>query len=499
MPNKTSKWNVVAADDVLEIDSRNPAAQATSVPDEIAAAAAGDNALKGPDQEHADRAIGAALKPVIDMYKNQGKNPGEDQAAMLTLAQMVQQNFGGSVEEALQKVKEALDLPEVGGARVSEPAEEGSNLHDESQNVSTESVMSPTTGLGETSPSSTQFQMGASLDRIAEYRGKHKKNKTKKHLKGEGPKADKANEVYHAIMRDRDGKGEPTKEEQASAAAIAWSQAEKTMKKKAYFRGAEANIIDSYRGMWGEELVRISVDNTVVDVPRETIEFVSTEVIDPVAELKKFFSAIPEEADTRSQILANIQNLKTAKDIAYRLIVSGNDNLSVTEEATIDSFHVSCETRISNLENDLLNFSSGHDEEYVNSLPKYEIGQEIFASSFSREGDGWMDEVIEKMAAEAEEIDIDKLANEDPLIFVASLSKEVIANASAVQNMAMERVLEAAGPLDEETKQQVVSTYIEKTETARRKALASMKQSAAEEVDIQQKTANSMPDEGLFL
>lgn len=332
----------------------------------------------------------------------------------------------------------------------------------------------------------------------AKYKGKHKKGE-KKHLKGKGPKAEKANEIYHAMMRDRDGKGEPTKEEQASAAAIAWSQAKKHMKKKAYFRGEEAKVLDSYRGMWGEELVRLSVQGQTVDVPRESVEFVDTEVINPIEQLNEFVSHIPEEADTRSQILANIQNLKTAKDIAYRLVVEGSADFTHGDEVRLDLIHDKCAQRIADLERRLTSDMTDEDMSYLEELPKYEIGHAITGSDFSRDNSDWMDEVIEKMAAEVEEIDLEKLAHEDPLILVAGLTDEVIANATAVRSLAIERVSAVAGPLDPETKEQVVAVYVEKAEQARRRALSSMQQDAHQEIQEQQKTANSVPDEGLFL
>jgi len=326
---------------------------------------------------------------------------------------------------------------------------------------------------------------------------KNKKGR-KRHLNGTGPVADKANEVYHAIIRDKDGKGEPTKEEQASAAAISWSQAKKTMKKKAYFRGEEATIIDAYRGMWGEDLVRVSVNGQTIDVPRELLEITSTEAIDPIRELKEFVSNVPEEVTTKSEIKANIHNLKIAKDIAYRLITEGHD-FSVSEEASIDSVHTACERRIETLQSRLASAMTEADVEYLGDLPKYEVGKNISVSSFSRENDGWMDEIIEKQSAEAEAIDIDKLTNEDPLILVASLTEEVIANATAVRSIALERVSSVAGPLEEDIKNKVISMYLEKTENARRSALARVKQDLGENVDTQYKIARSVPDEGLFL
>lgn len=499
MPTKSSKWEVVSASGPMDVDSRGgydeivqDFGMAPSNPGLTPPELQTDNGAKSIDQERADDKFN-------QYFQLEEKNNGgalDDQE----LARRAMGKFGLDEQSAMVKVQEyrtSLKSTEVSETRESEQMPEGSSPNDQAPGVAREDVMPPTTGLGEMPPSSQALSSVA--ERISKYRGKYKKNKTKQHLKGKGPKADKANEIYHAIMRDKKGKGEPTKEEQASAAAIAWSQADKIMKKKAYFRGEEANVLDSYRGMWGEELVRLSVHGQIVDVPRESVEFVSTETIDPVAELKSFVSNIPEEVNSKSEILANIQNLKTAKDIAFRFITSMNEDISEAEEISFDIMYSSCENRIKDLEERLSSFATDEDQEYVDSLPQYEIGNRIISSSFSRDGAGWMDEVLEKMAAEAEEIDVQKLANEDPLILVSGLSNEVIANASAVRNMAMERVLDAAGPLDEETKQMVVSAYIENAENARRKKFSSIQAANAEEIENQQKTASSTPDEGLFL
>lgn len=363
-----------------------------------------------------------------------------------------------------------------------------------------EMMMGDTLEIDSTIPESAPRAASVIFSPTAKYLKKHKKKKgDKRHLKGEGPVADKANEIYHAIMRDKDTKGEPTKKEQASAAAIAWSQAKKTMKKKALFRGEEAKVLDSYRGMWGEQLVRISVQGNTIDVPRESLEFVSTEVIDPVAKLREFISYIPEDVSTREELVANIQNLKTAKTIAYRLITEGSADLSVNEEASVDAIHTACERMIGDFEDRLAFSFTDADVEYVNQQPKFEIGAEIISSAFSRDNDDWMNEVLEKQAAEAAEIDIEKLAKEDPLVLVSSLTEEVIANAAAVRSAALERVSSIAGPLDEETKNWVISTYVEKAETARRSALANMKKQMSEEVTENHRIANAVPDEGLFL
>ena len=509
MPTKSSKWQVVSASGPLEVDStlgggyseiakdfgmsQNPAL----TPPEVQT----DNGLKSTDQERAEDSYNSYFQKEEQL--NGGPLDPEELARRAVekfFKDLKYTDPEAAFQQAMVKVqdyKKSLRSSDIGESRSSEPYGDQTNLDDQSTNVTQESVAPPTTGLGPSSPSAEQM-LATAQDRISKYRGSYKKNKTKKHLKGEGPVADKANEIYHAIMRDK-GKDEPSKKEQASAASIAWSKAKKIMKKKAYFRGEEAKVLDSYRGLWGEELVRVSVNNQIVDVPRDQIQFVSSEVVDPVAELRSFVYNIPEEANTKSQILANIHNLKIAKDVAYRFITSMSEDISESEEISFDIVYSSCDERIKDLEERLATFSTEEDQEYVDALPQYEMGKKIMSSSFSRDGAGWMDEVIEKMAAEAEEIDITKLANEDPLILVAGLSEEVIANAVAVRNMAVERVLEVAGPLDEETKQSVVSTYVRNAEEARRKRFSNIQALSAEEVQVQQRTANSTPDEGLFL
>lgn len=457
MPTKESKWKIVA-----EIGMT-------------------DNGLLSEDQEAAESNYTGLL---ADEEQRAGARIPDEALATILQAQ----NEAMSPEQALAIVQNYRNNPRV-MQQAPTPIQPPQPVEPQIENpIAQEDVMNVDSTVEQGSAPPVNPLMNYS-----KY-----KDKKKKHLKGKGPVADKANEIYHAIMRDN-GKDEPSKEEQASAAAIAWSQAKKHMKKKTYFRGVEAKVLDSYRGMWGEELVRISVRGETIDVPRESLQFESVEAIDPVNELKTFVSSISDGSDTRSQIRADIANLKTAKDIAYRLIVS--NELTDMEERSVDSLYEACENRIANLERRLVSDMNDDDRDYLESQPKYEIGgYGVAVSSFTQTDSGsWLDEAVEKMAAEAEGLDLEKLVQDDPIVLVASLSEEVIANAVAVKNLALERVREAAGSLDQDLQDQVITAYVEKTEHARRRALASVKNSAKQEVEQQTKTANSVPDEGLFL
>lgn len=483
MVKKKSKWEIVAAyDDVIDIDARlpensyNPAIQ--QIQNEFNLG--GDEAEMGPDQK---QALENKIETLRDFEQERGGIGTVDDQELVGVLRGPDE--GLDEQEAADIVdKYRKQYPQVGEPDIRR-------------------IETPTPPQ-EMFPSPVESEFGGPNPPIpnppvtGKYKGEYKKNKTKKHLKGKGPVADKANEIYHAIMREK-GKAEPTKEEQASAAAIAWSQAKKTMKKKAYFRGEEAKVLDSYRGMWGEELVRLSVQGQTVDVPRDTVEFVDVEVSDPIGQLKEFVSHIPEEAETRSEILANIANLKTAKDIAYKLVVEGSADFTYGDEVSLDAIHDDCARKIAEFEDRLASDMTTEDVEYLESLPGFEIGYDVVASNFSQTDDGWMDEVIEKMAAEAEEIDVNKLVNEDPIVFVASLSEEVIADAKIIRTLASQRFEEVAGVLDAEIKKEAYAKYVEKAEDARRKAFQNFRIAAAEEVQNEHKIASDATDEGLFL
>jgi hypothetical protein len=467
MPLKESKWTVIA-----EVGSP-------------------DNSQLSDDQEHVESKY---MRIVADEERRAGDRLPDD----VLVQTLMREDNALDEQRALNIVTDYRNNLDLQQPMHTDPPETA--VPEIENPVNKEMMMSKDEPLfiDSTIPPSAPLP-GGQMTAVSKSKSKYKKNKKKKHLKGEGPKADKANEVYHAIMRDRKKKGEPTKEEQASAAAIAWSQAKKTMKKKAYFRGEEAQVVDSYRGMWGEELVRLSVQGSMVDVPRDSVEFVETEVIDPAQQLSNFVSHVDSDPTSKAEIQASIANLKIAKDYAYKIVTQGIDLISDSEASSIDAIHSSCDHRIKDLSERLASYMTEDDHEYLDTLPQYEVGKEVFVSNFGVGQDGWLDDVFQKQTAEAAEIDIDKLAHEDPLILVAGLTQDVIADAAIVRAFALERVSKLASPLDEETRGKVVTIYLEKAETARRRALSHVKEDLNEEVQEQQKTANSVPDEGLFL
>lgn len=463
MPDKTSKWKIVS-------DIGMP-----------------DNGSLSVDQEHAEHNY---VQTLAELEQDAGVRLPDD----VLVQTLISMNEGLDAQSASNVVMNYRNNPHI--QQQVQPQQQQPVVPEIENPVSQEDMLNIDSTVEPEAMSPTN-----PMRPTGKYKGEHKKKKKKgdkRHLKGKGPAADKANEVYHAIMRDRKEKGEPSKEEQASAAAIAWSQAKKTMKKKAYFRGEEAQVLDSYRGMWGEDLVRLSVQNQIIDVPRDSIEFVSAEVdsLNPVEQLKSFVSYIDDEANTREQIQANITNLKTAKDIARKLLI--DQRYVGLDENALDAIYSSCENRIEQSEQKLATSITSEDVNYLDDLPKYEIARDVVASNFSRNNDDWMDDVLNKMAAESEEIDVDKLMHEDPIIFVASLSEEIIGNSTAVRNLALSRVNELAGPLDEDTRKMVVSNYLDKTERIRQSNLLSLKTAQQKEVQEAQYQSSLLPDEGLF-
>lgn len=336
------------------------------------------------------------------------------------------------------------------------------------------------------------------IDRFAKYPGHHKEHKPgdKKHLKGEGPVNEKANEIYHAIMREK-GDGEPSKDDQSSAAAIAWSQAQKSMKKKkekkAFFRGEEAEVLDSYRDMWGQNLVRIRVEGKVIDVAEEEISRQHKVAdLNKIETLVDFVENMPNKISSGASMLARIENLKIAMNEARVLLL--DSDLSFNEQKALNSVYTRCAAELEELDQ-FDNFVTEEDLERVEELPKFEIGKEIHASSFSQHISDW-DSVIESIEPIE---DIDKFVREDPIILVSELPESLMSDAGAVRTHAKKRVASATAYVDESIRSEVVSKYLSNVEDARRSAFYISKMANKTRVESGKKEFDSTPDEGMFL
>jgi hypothetical protein len=338
------------------------------------------------------------------------------------------------------------------------------------------------------------------VDRFAKYPGHHNPG-DKKHLKGEGPKNEKANEIYHAIMRDKDIKGEPSEEDKSSAAAIAWSQAEKSHKKKkekvTYFRGEEAEVLDTYRDMWGTNISRIRVQGSVIEVPQETLDFKMTNAeLSGVEQLIEFVEGMPKSAATAPEIEARTVNLKSAVDQARAMLLD-SEKYSYSEQGALNSIYMRCASELEGLQDEDRLITVG-DLNRVSELPTFELGKEILTSSFTQHSSDWLEQVAEEASSHGID-DVDKFVREDPLLMVSELPESIMSDAGAVRTHAKKRVASAAAYLDEDIRHQVVSKYLDNAENARRSALQMTKIENSNRVQRRQASVNSVPDEGLFL
>lgn len=341
-------------------------------------------------------------------------------------------------------------------------------------------------------------------DRIGKYPGHHGEGKPgdKKHLKGEGPVNEKANEIYHAIMREKNIKGEPSAEEQSSAAAIAWSQAKKNKgkdkkkEKKAFFRGEEAQILDTYRDMWGENISRIRVAGEIIEVPRELIEIKMAKAErSDVENLIRLVEKMPSNVKTASEIRARMENLKIAMDHARAMLLNG-EQYSYSEQAALNSVYMRCANELEELNKE--DFTTVEDLERVAELPQFEIGQEIITSSFTQHSMDWLENAAED-AMSNEIDDFDKYVREDPILMVSELPETLMDDAGAVRTHAKKRVSSAVAYLAEDMRNQIISKYVENAEKARRTALQAVKIRNSRNVKQRTASVQSVPDEGLFL
>lgn len=457
--NPSSKWRLAAFDDDLSTD----------------------NALLSEEQESAKHNIFTTLERIQDA--------AAEPLDVHALAAVVESITDKDPDEAIAIAQDFLQNP-IHNELETEPVEpQVENQVSQDQMMGQGTQMLDSTVPGSAPPPGQAF---------SKYPGHHKEHKPgdKKHLKGEGPVNEKANEIYHAIMREK-GDGEPSKDDQSSAAAIAWSQAQKSMKKKkekkAFFRGEEAEVLDSYRDMWGQNLVRIRVEGKVIDVAEEEISRQHKVAdLNKIETLVDFVENMPNKISSGASMLARIENLKIAMNEARVLLL--DSDLSFNEQKALNSVYTRCAAELEELDQ-FDNFVTEEDLERVEELPKFEIGKEIHASSFSQHVSDW-DSVIESIEPIE---DIDKFVREDPILLVSELPESLMSDAGAVRTHAKKRVASATAYVDESIRSEVVSKYLSNVEDARRSAFYISKMANKTRVESGKKEFDSTPDEGMFL
>lgn len=270
----------------------------------------------------------------------------------------------------------------------------------------------------------------------------------------------------------------------------------KNKKKKAFLRGQEVEILDTYRDMWGENLSKIRVGGKIIDVPREAMEFKTEKTLSDIEQIINFVGDLPRKASTQSQMKARIANLKTAKDMARKILL--NEDLSYGEQRALDSIHTRCAAELGEVEERLDNFATKEDLQQIAELPTYEIGKEIYSSAFTQHSADWLDGAAEDAASNVVE-DVDKFVREDPILMITDLPEEMMSDAGAVRSHAKRRVASAAAYLNEDIRQEFITKYIENAENARRNALRISKIEKSQKIQNKKTSFNSVPDEGLYL
>ena len=248
--------------------------------------------------------------------------------------------------------------------------------------------------------------------------------------------------------------------------------------------------------MWGENLSKIRVGGKIIDVPREAMEFKTEKTLSDIEQIINFVGDLPRKASTQSQMKARIANLKTAKDMARKILL--NEDLSYGEQRALDSIHTRCAAELGEVEERLDNFATKEDLQQIAELPTYEIGKEIYSSAFTQHSADWLDGAAEDAASNVVE-DVDKFVREDPILMITDLPEEMMSDAGAVRSHAKRRVASAAAYLNEDIRQEFITKYIENAENARRNALRISKIEKSQKIQNKKTSFNSVPDEGLYL
>lgn len=114
-------------------------------------------------------------------------------------------------------------------------------------------------------------------------------------------------------------------------------------------------------------------------------------------------------------------------------------------------------------------------------------------------GDTWLDATLHEMHVEAAATDYEKLMEEGPEAFVASLDSPVLVDAGAVRNIASSFIRERTAATDEGVREKYERVWLERVEMTRRQALASYKEVTKKEAAMETEQLENLPDDALFL
>ena len=256
--------------------------------------------------------------------------------------------------------------------------------------------------------------------------------------------------------------------------------------------GLEGTVLGRTQDLWSET-VTVRFDNgRIVNLPvTEGMTFKAAEEKKEVSLLESLRERLAHTPDGTAASLAErrIELLDVIKQARMHLAAGGG-------EADLHSLVVEARAEIGELEQALEHLASEEVEAFAPPAP-FKM-QAVEQESMGPGNGTWLDNTLGEMIAEAEATNYEQLMDEGPEAFVADVSREALAHAGTVRNMAATFIRSHTAAADPSIREQYESVWLARVEEVRRAELAKVKEATKKEAASEPDHSN-LPDDTLFL
>jgi hypothetical protein len=260
--------------------------------------------------------------------------------------------------------------------------------------------------------------------------------------------------------------------------------------------GMKGKILGRTPDMWGlSETLTVRLENgRIAHYKVGSVEKVADEKSEYVKPIVGFQAILAADVTATKPLLEErVATLKKLKNDVRQTIASG---ASDADAAELHHITVQADAELGEIQPILEDFNR-QEAEATPQVAPYET--QVVEQGGRSDGAGWLDTTLNEMIEEAEGHDYDKLLSEGPELFVAEQPVEALGDQGATQAIAASYIRSITAGADTEVRDKYEKAWLARVEEVRRDALTHKKTAQRKEASVKKETADSSPDESLFL
>jgi hypothetical protein len=257
--------------------------------------------------------------------------------------------------------------------------------------------------------------------------------------------------------------------------------------------GLKGKIMSRTPGMWGEQVTVKFENGHIAHLDTASIgEFISekTSAIESVeGELRQALAASVD--GTELGLKTREADLKDIKDKIEALARSGKTDDELVE---LDTLRAQASYELSEVREAIDHLAASEPYEPFAPYAIHVVEQETMGGHQS----SWLSRVAQDMVDEANATDFDKLLNEGPEVFIASLETAPLADQSVTRTLAANYIRTKTAAARPEIREKYEELWLERIEACRKEESSARKQSMAKAASVKEAEIANLPDEALF-